>query len=146
MFSFHTTKVFNTIEGGAVSYSNSEIGEQIERLINFGIQDEVLVDGVGTNAKMNEFQAAMGICNLRHVEDEIKREILVKTYREMLSGVEGIQLNIIQEDVISNYAYFPIVIHKEKFGATRDDVYEWLKSRNILARKFFSPNKQTRVL
>lgn len=140
MFSFHATKVFNTIEGGALSYSNSEIGEQIERLINFGIQDEILVDGVGTNAKMNEFQAAMGICNLRHIENEIKkRELLVKTYREMLSGVEGIQLNIIQEDVISNYAYFPIVIHKEKFGATRDDVYEWLKRRNIMARRYFFP-------
>lgn len=140
MFSFHATKVFNTIEGGAVCYSDSEIGNQIERLINFGIQDEVLIDGIGTNAKMNEFQAAMGICNLRHVEEEIrKRGLLVEEYRELLSGIDGIQLNIVQEDVTSNYAYFPIIIHEEMFGATRDDVYEWLKSKNIFARRYFFP-------
>ena len=105
-FSFHATKVFNTIEGGAVCFDDPDFGVRIYRLKNFGIRGPEIVDGVGANAKMNEFCAAMGICNLKHVEEEIKkRKSVVEHYRNCLEGIEGIQLNQIQENVKSNYAY-----------------------------------------
>ena len=85
MFSFHATKVYNTIEGGAVCFRDEEFGKSLYRLKNFGIKNEEVIDGIGANAKMNEFQAAMGICNLRYVNEEIKkREKVVKRYRENL--------------------------------------------------------------
>lgn len=140
MFSFHATKVFNTIEGGAICYKDEQIGKELYKLKNFGIKNKEEVDGVGANAKMNEFQAAMGICNLRHIDEEIeKRKKIVERYRENLSGKEGIKLNVIQEDLKCNYAYFPIVFDEEKFGHTRDAVSDWLKEEGILARKYFYP-------
>jgi dTDP-4-amino-4,6-dideoxygalactose transaminase len=139
-FSFHATKVFNTIEGGAVCYSDEELGKRLYHLKNFGISNEMVVDGIGANAKMNEFQAAMGICNLRHVDEEIeKRKHIVECYRERLGGIKGLRLNAIQKDVKSNYAYFPIIIEAEKFGATRDEVCKKLKENGIYARKYFYP-------
>lgn len=106
-FSFHATKVFHTIEGGAACFKDEELGRTLYRLKNFGIKNEEVVDGVGANAKMNEFQAAMGLCNLRHIDAEIqKRKAVVERYRERLNGVEGIQLNPVQEHVMSNYAVF----------------------------------------
>ncbi len=114
------------------------------RLKNFGIRDEESVDGVGANAKMNEFSAAMGICNLRHVDEEIdRRKKVVERYRQNLSGVDGIRLNVIQSDVVSNYAYFPIFIDERKFGATRNEVSECLKRENIFPRKYFYPLTNT---
>lgn len=116
-FSFHATKVFNTIEGGAVCYKDPELGEKIYNLKNFGIRSTERVESIGANAKMNEFQAAMGLCNLRHIETEIdKRRRIVNCYREHLGNVEGLKLNMIQKDVVSNYAYFPVVIDEKKFG------------------------------
>ena len=92
-FSFHATKVFHTIEGGAACFKDEELGRTLYRLKNFGIKNEEVVDGVGANAKMNEFQAAMGLCNLRHIDAEIqRRKAVVERYRERLNGVEGIQL------------------------------------------------------
>lgn len=139
-FSFHATKVFNTIEGGAVCFKQKEIGQELCKLRNFGIKDPETVDSIGTNAKMNEFCAAMGICNLRHVEQEIaKRKNVVKRYYKNLSGVPGIKLNPIQKDVKSNYAYFPVVFNKEVFGASRDEVFSALQEHGITARKYFYP-------
>lgn len=139
-FSFHATKAFNTIEGGAVSYKDQEFGLELYRLKNFGIRNAETIDGVGANAKMNEFCAAMGLCNLRHIEDETsKRKNIVYKYRELLDGVPGIQLNQIQSDVKRNYAYFPIVIDESKFGADRDEVYDSLVQQNIMVRKYFYP-------
>lgn len=113
-FSFHATKVFNTIEGGCVCYHDEEFGRALYKLKNFGIRNEEIVDGVGANAKMNEFCAAMGLCNLRHVDEEIaKRKTVVERYREHLENVEGIQLSPIQENVESNYAYFPVILMKK---------------------------------
>ena len=110
MFSFHATKVFNTIEGGAVCFKNDGWVQLLNDQKNFGIHGPESVCFVGGNAKMNEFQAAMGICNLRHLHDEIaKRKNVVERYRERLSGVEGIKLSAVQENVESNYAYFPVV-------------------------------------
>lgn len=140
MFSFHATKVFNTIEGGAVCYSDEELGKKVYRIKNFGIMDEETVDYVGANAKMNEFQAAMGLCNLRYVDKEIaRRKAAVTRYRERLSDIKGIQLSVIQEGVRYNYAYFPIVVNEDIFGATRDMVFEELAKHNIFARKYFYP-------
>lgn len=144
MFSFHATKVFNTVEGGAVCFPDESYGRRLFRLKNFGIRDEVTVDGVGANAKMNELQAAMGLCNLRYLDDEIeKRKKVVSHYRERLSGIPGIRLNVEQKDVRSNYAYFPILIDAEVFGATRNEVSSCLKSNDIFSRKYFYPLTST---
>ena len=143
-FSFHATKVFNTIEGGAVTFKDKEFGTELYRLKNFGIRGPEVVDGVGANAKMNEFCAAMGICNLRHIKKEIsKRKIVVERYRERLENIVGIQLNPIQEAVESNYAYFPIVIEEKIFGSSRNEVLEALSEHGIGARKYFYPLTNT---
>lgn len=118
-FSFHATKVFNTIEGGAVCFSNeaTDFGKKIQQLKNFGIEGPESVTAVGANAKMNEFCAAMGLCNLRHVDDEIaKRKKAAEVYREYLEGVEGIQLSPAQNDVTPNYSYFPVIFHEKHSG------------------------------
>ena len=138
MFSFHATKVFNTIEGGAVTYNDSSIKQVLNDLKNFGITGPETVEYVGGNAKMNEFQAAMGICNLRHVNGEIiKRKKVVERYIENLKDITGIQLSKKQVDVESNYAYFPVVF--DGYKMTRDEVFEKLKDNDIVARKYFYP-------
>ena len=140
MFSFHATKVFNTIEGGAVAYSDKAIGEKLHRLRNFGILDQETVSDVGANAKMNEFQAAMGICNLRHIDDDInKRKAIVNRYKEKLGVKDGIVICPEQQGVKPNYAYFPIVIDEKKLSKTREDIFASLASKNIFARKYFYP-------
>lgn len=138
MFSFHATKVFHSIEGGAVCFHNDDYGLDLYRLKNFGIRGPETVDAVGANAKMNEFAASMGICNLRHLDAEIaKRKAVVERYRERLSGIDGIKLNAVQENVQSNYAYFPVVFDGYKY--TRDEICEKLKEHDIIARKYFYP-------
>lgn len=138
MFSFHATKVFNTIEGGAVCYKNDSLVQKLNDMKNFGIRSEEEVGYVGGNAKMNEFQAAMGICNIRHLNEEIqKRKIIFDRYREKLSDVEGIKLSDIQNNVDPNYAYFPVVFDGYKY--TRNEVLERLAENGIRARKYFYP-------
>ena len=140
MFSFHATKVFNTIEGGAVCYHDDSLEQRLKDLKNFGIHGPEEVAYVGGNAKMNEFCAAMGICNLRHLDDEIeKRSLVVARYRELLGGANGIYLCPEQKDVTPNHAYFPAVFDKEEFGADRDEVFAKLEENNIFARKYFYP-------
>lgn len=140
MFSFHATKVYHTIEGGAICYHNEELGRQLYKLRDFGIKDAETIDGIGSNAKMNEFVAAMGLCTLRHVDEEIaKRKKVVECYRALLSGIEGLNLPPIQESVQPNYAYFPIVINEKEFGSTRNEVFEALAREDIHARKYFYP-------
>ena len=138
MFSFHATKVFHTIEGGAVCYKNDSWVQLLNDQKNFGFHGPEEVVYVGGNAKMNEFQAAMGICNLRHLDEEIaKRKIVVERYRQRLSGVEGICLCQPQDGVESNYAYFPAVFDGYKY--TRNEIFEMLKAQEITARKYFFP-------
>lgn len=138
MFSFHATKVFNTIEGGAVCYSDDSFVQLLNDQKNFGIHGPEEVSYVGGNAKMNEFQAAMGICNLRHLDEEIaKRKKVVEHYRERLSSVDGIKLSVIQKNVESNYAYFPVVFDGYKY--TRNEIFEKLQEQGITARKYFFP-------
>lgn len=139
-FSFHATKVFNTIEGGAACFRDCEMGKKLYQLKNFGIKNDEVIDGVGANAKMNEFCAAMGLCNLRHIKEKIQeRRIIVERYREQLDGIFGIQLNKESKDIESNYAYFPIVVHEKEFGSTRNEVAGALKANNIIPRKYFYP-------
>ena len=137
MFSFHATKVFNTIEGGAVCYTDNSLTAVLKDIKNFGIHGPESTLYVGGNAKMNEFQAAMGLCNLRHIDEEIaKRKKIAEHYREKLSGIDGIKLNIEQKNVKSNFAYFP-VLFTGKYD--RDEVFERLAQNNIFARKYFYP-------
>lgn len=138
MFSFHATKVFNTIEGGAITTSDTSLKQKLEVIKNFGIIGLEEVSDVGGNAKMNEFQAAMGICNLRHHGEEIaKRKCVVERYRKNLEGISGIKLNCISSDVTDNYAYFPVLF--EQYCYTRNQVFEKLKEQDIHARKYFYP-------
>lgn len=138
MFSFHATKVFNTIEGGAVTFADDTLVKVLDDMKNFGISGAEDVIYAGGNAKMSEFQAAMGICNLRHVDGEIaKRKAVVEHYRERLGNVSGIKLCEEQVGVKSNYAYFPVVFDGYKYN--RDEVFEKLAEQNIVARKYFFP-------
>lgn len=138
MFSFHATKVFNTIEGGCVCFKNDSWVKLLNDMKNFGINGPESVEYIGGNAKMNEFQAAMGICNMKHLAGEIsKRKGVVKHYRQRLSDVEGIKLPLIQKDVESNYAYFPVVF--DGFKYTRDEIFGKLEAVGINARKYFFP-------
>ena len=138
MFSFHATKVFNTIEGGAVCCRSAEVRQRLCDLKNFGIHDEDNVPYVGGNAKMNEFCAAMGLCNLRHLEEEIeKRRLVAERYHANLNGVEGLRLNTRQENTRPNYAYYPVVF--DGFRLTRDEVFDRLKAEGIVPRKYFCP-------
>lgn len=140
VFSFHATKVFNTIEGGAVCHHERSFGKELYRLKNFGIRSEEEIDGIGANAKMNEFQAAMGICNLRHIKEEIaKRKIVIEHYRSRLTCIPGIVLSDFQDSVEENYAYCPVLFREDICGCTRDQVYDKLSEKHIFARKYFYP-------
>ena len=139
IFSFHATKVFNTIEGGAVAFKEHSYYEKLYNLKNFGIQDEELVTAVGANAKMNEFSAIMGLCNLKHMEDTlINRAERDAYYRQRFSKINGIRLFNEIADVTKNYAYFPILIEPE-YPRTRDEIYDLLKEHGIYSRKYFYP-------
>lgn len=138
MFSFHATKVFNTIEGGAVCLNNDIIAGKLNELKNFGMRSPECVPYIGFNAKMNEFQAAMGLCNLKHLDSEIaKRKRAHDRYETRLNGIKGITLCPAQEDVVSNYAYMPVLF--DGFYKTRDEIFEQLKNHGIVARKYFYP-------
>lgn len=139
VFSFHATKVFHSIEGGCVTYHDEAIGRRLAELKNFGIHGPESVAGIGANAKMNEFCAAMGICNLRHIDDEInKRKGIYERYLENLDGITGLKLNKVKADIKSNYSYFPIEFEKS-FGQNRDEIYARLLEKGIMARKYFYP-------
>lgn len=139
MFSFHATKVFNTIEGGCVCFKDPLLYPVLNQWKNFGITSPEDVEYVGGNAKMNEFCAAMGVCNLRHVEEEIdKRARVEERYRERLNDIAGIRLIERQAGVHANHAYMPIVI-MDSFGITRDEVFDSLDRAGIGARKYFYP-------
>lgn len=139
IFSFHATKVYNTIEGGAITFKDSSLSKVIEEIRDFGIHDEESIPFVGPNAKMNEFAAAMGICNLRHVDAEIaKRAKVVETYRSKLAGVKGVRLNPVSDSQTLNYAYFPVVFTDE-YPLSRDEIFKKLSDNGIKSRKYFYP-------
>ena len=138
MFSFHATKVFHTIEGGGVSTQDDELKAALELERNYGILDEVTVVHPGGNAKMSEFQAAMGLCNLRHAEENLNlRRHAVEMYNQLLSGREDIITPKAQEGVTSNYAYYPVLFTGGP--DVREEMCRRLLQEDIFARKYFYP-------
>lgn len=139
IFSFHATKVYNTIEGGAVTFKEHWLYEKLFNLKNFGIHGEELVTDIGANAKMNEFSAIMGLLNLEHIEEAIEdRRGGDRLYREGLGNVPGVRM-LKQIDLEkNNYGYFPIVC-EEEYRISRDQLYAELKSQGIYSRKYFYP-------
>jgi len=139
MFSFHATKIFHTIEGGALTYNDKGLIEELDLLKNFGIKNEFEVILPGTNAKMNELQAAIGLLNLKDTNKEIKkRKNLFRIYQKNLDSLDGIHMMVIKKEVEYNYQYFPILIESE-FGCDRNSLYNRLKDYNVFARKYFFP-------
>ena len=139
IFSFHATKVFNTIEGGAVVCKNHERYERLRDLKNFGIRGEELVVAVGANAKMNEFAAIMGLCNLKHIDKAIEaRKRICEYYHEEISKIEGIKFYGQRDKATHNYGYFPIKVTDE-YPLTRDELYQKLRDNDIYTRKYFYP-------
>ncbi|MCQ2378321.1 MAG: DegT/DnrJ/EryC1/StrS family aminotransferase [Victivallaceae bacterium] len=140
MLSFHATKVFNTFEGGALVTDDENMKKRIDFLKNFGFADEVTVVAPGSNGKMDEFRAAYGLLQLQIVDGEIaKRQKVAEFYREALKDVPGITMLYDLPGVRHNYAYFPILVDAEKYGITRDALYEKFKASGIMTRRYFYP-------
>ena len=138
--SFHATKVYNTVEGGALVCHDEATKKRIDYLKNFGFADEVTVVAPGINSKMDEIRAAYGILNLRQVDSAIEsRRRTAIRYREGLKDVAGIRLLRDVEGVRHNYSYFPVFIDRQKYGMSRDELYEKLKERGIFGRRYFYP-------
>jgi len=138
MFSFHATKVYHTIEGGAIATENAALQAKLALERNFGIAGPEDVLLVGGNAKMNEFQAAMGLCNLRHIQEDIRQcKQVYECYIDHLKGVPNLRLPPVQVDIESNYAYFPVVF--EGGRGIRDTVCASLREKGVFARKYFYP-------
>ena len=138
--SFHATKVYNTVEGGALVMHDAETKKRIDYLKNFGFANEVTVVGPGINSKMDEIRAAYGLLNLRQVDAaiEARHKVAIK-YREALRGVEGITFFDDMPGVKHNYSYFPIFVDADKYGMTRDELYFKMKEQNVLGRRYFYP-------
>jgi dTDP-4-amino-4,6-dideoxygalactose transaminase len=140
MFSFHATKIYHTIEGGALTYNDPNLKERADLLRNFGILNNGNVTEPGTNGKLNEIQAAVGILLLKKVEDEIlRRKEITNLYRRLLEDVPGIIVNKDIAGVTHNYPYFVIRVDKNEYGLSRDELYEKLKEYNVISRKYFYP-------
>ena len=138
--SFHATKVYNTIEGGALVVHDEKTKKRIDNLKNFGITDEVTVVAPGINGKMDEMRSAYGLLNLKQVDNAIKaRNEVAKKYREALRPIAGVSFWDDMPGVRHNYSYFPIFIDAEKFGMTRDDLYFKMKEQGVLSRRYFYP-------
>ena len=140
VLSFHATKVFTTFEGGAIICHDEKTKKRIDHLKNFGFSDEVTVIAPGINAKMNEFQAALGLMQLRYIDEMIeKRKRIAEIYRKELKDIEGIRYLTDIKGIKHNYQYFPILIDCKKYGRSRDEIYEELKKHNIFSRRYFFP-------
>lgn len=138
--SFHATKVYNTIEGGALVCHSAEVKHQIDNLKNFGFRGEVTVEAPGINGKMDEVRAAYGLLNLKQVDAAIEaRKKVADAYRTALKDVKGIRYFDDMEGVRHNYSYFPIFVDAEQYGMTRDELYEKMKAANIYGRRYFYP-------
>ena len=138
--SFHATKVYNTVEGGAMIMHDEKTKKRIDYLKNFGFANETTVVGPGINSKMDEIRAAYGLLNLRQVDAaiEARRQVAIK-YRESLKNVEGITFFEDIPHVKHNYSYFPIFVDAEKYGMTRDELYFKMKEKNVWGRRYFYP-------
>ena len=140
VLSFHATKVFSSIEGGAIISPTLEVKQRVDRLKNFGFVGEVSIEDIGINAKMNEFQAAFGLMQMKHIPQiQQKRKALYELYMSQMKDMDGISFFPVDDDVDYNYSYFPIRIHEETFGLSRDAVYEEFKKVNVHTRRYFYP-------
>lgn len=142
IFSFHATKVFHTIEGGAIAFSDPKLYKRLYDLKNFGIRSEEVIAEVGANAKMNEFSAAMGLCNLPYIEGNIEeRKKRAFYYQKKLAHIEGLKLPDFQrKDVGYSYGYFPVLFDPERLGSgMRDLIYDKLHEIRVYPRKYFYP-------
>jgi dTDP-4-amino-4,6-dideoxygalactose transaminase len=140
ILSFHATKNFNTIEGGAIICHDEKTKRRIDFLKNFGFADEITVIEPGINAKMNELQAVFGLVQLNHIDEYItKRKIIAELYKTKLKGIKGIKFLDDIDGIKHSYTYFPIFIDQEAYGETRNEVYEKLKRHNIYGRRYFYP-------
>lgn len=140
VLSFHGTKIFNTMEGGAVICHDEKTKKRLDFLKNFGFADEITVVQPGINAKMNEMQAALGLLQLKNIDSNIAdRQKIVNQYRENLKGVDGLRFLEDMLNVKHNYAYFPVFINEKEYGKTRDELYETLKLNGIFSRRYFYP-------
>jgi len=142
MFSFHATKLFHSIEGGALLYRDKNLESVFNAYKNFGLENEETVEYIGGNAKMNEFQAAMGLSILPHIQQIIEeRKVITMRYREKLSDISGIHYFTpdANPSILHNYAYMPILVDNEYFGFTRDYLFEDLKKHDIYTRRYFYP-------
>lgn len=140
ILSFHATKVFNTMEGGAIISHDEETKTQIDYLKNFGFEGETTIMAPGINSKMNEMQAALGLVQLKHYDENIiKRKKIAYTYRDELNNLRGISMMPEARDTESNYAYFPIFVNEHEYGMSRDVLYEKLKQNLIFGRRYFYP-------
>ena len=140
VLSFHATKVYSTVEGGAIISHDAKMKRRIDFLKNFGFADEVTVVAPGINAKMNEMQASFGLLSLKIVDEAIaKRKILAEIYRKGLTGIAGIAMLPEMPEVQHNYGYFPILVDEQKYGMQRDELYEKMKQHNIYGRRYFYP-------
>lgn len=138
--SFHATKVYNTIEGGALICHSAEMKHQIDNLKNFGFRGEVTVEAPGINGKMDEVRAAYGLLNLKQVDAAIEaRKKVTDAYRTALKNVKGIRFFDDMAGVRHNYSYFPIFVDAEQYGMTRDELYENMKAANVYGRRYFYP-------
>ncbi len=140
VLSFHATKIYTTFEGGAIVSHDEKMKERIDYLKNFGFADELAVVIPGINGKMNEFQAALGVLQLKYIDKLItKSKEIADFYRKSLSCVRGINMLNEMEETRHNYSFFPIFIDEKKFGKSRDQVYSFLKNKEIHARRYFYP-------
>lgn len=140
VLSFHATKVFNTLEGGAIVCHDAATKKKIDSLKNFGFAGETTVIAHGINSKMNEVQAALGLLQLKHHQENIeKRRLVVEKYKTELSGIKGISFLSEPAKTKSNYAYFPVFVNEKEYGLSRDQLYEKLKEHNIYGRRYFYP-------
>lgn len=139
MFSFHATKLYNSVEGGCLTYNDPNLVRKIYNLRNFGIRSEELVEEIGINGKMNEIQAAIGLLNLKLYKQEQEKRVKVKAlYDKGLENVKGIRLPQMPENTTNSYQYYPIVI-EDDYPLSRNEIYEKFKELNILTRKYFYP-------
>jgi len=140
VLSFHATKVYNTFEGGAIVCNDAQTKRHIDDLKNFGFRGETTVVGPGINAKMNEIQAAMGLLQLKYIDENIeKRRLIAHAYQEQLKDVAGLRFLDDMPGVDHCYSYFPVFIDEAEYGMSRDALYEKLKANNIHGRRYFYP-------
>lgn len=138
--SFHATKVFNTIEGGALVCHDAKTKQRIDYLKNFGFADEITVVAPGINGKLDEVRAAYGLINLKSVDGAIAaRKKITALYTENLKSIKGISKISIDESIKQNYSYYPVFINESEYGISRDELYFKLKDHNILGRRYFYP-------